>query len=125
MSPKPAKPYDGFPLYAHASGHWAKKILGKTHYFGRWEDGWQAALNKFLADREALYAGQDPANYGGKLPVGDALDLFLSAKKRQVDAGELNPKTYDDYDLTCSLLLYLPSAIAREPYLPSGPTKSS
>ena len=67
MTAKPDKPYDGFPHYAHASSHWAKKIFGKTRYFGRWEDGWKQALANFERDRDALYAGHDPATYSRAL----------------------------------------------------------
>src|SRR5580704_15708536 len=53
---KPKKPYDGFPLFAHASGRWAKTILGKQRYFGPWRD-WQGALEKY--NREAQYLHAD------------------------------------------------------------------
>ncbi len=46
MSSKPARPTPDFPLFAHAAGKWAKKINGKLHYFGRWDDP-DGALAKY------------------------------------------------------------------------------
>jgi integrase len=43
---KPSKPTPDFPLYAHRSGQWAKKINGRTHYFGPW-DAPQAAMRQY------------------------------------------------------------------------------
>jgi integrase len=107
MIKKPTKPYEGFPLYAHGSGHWAKKIRGKTHYFGRWDGDttkWKAALELFEKERDALYAGRDPNNFNEGLVLGRALDLFLSSKIRLVRAGELAETTYQDYRKTCKKL---------------------
>ncbi len=33
---KPDKPSPDFPLTAHPTGRWCKKIKGKLHYFGIW-----------------------------------------------------------------------------------------
>ena len=56
---KPNKPYSDFPLYAHATGRWAKRIRGKLHYFGPWSDP-QGAMNLYLSQRDDLYAGRRP-----------------------------------------------------------------
>jgi hypothetical protein len=56
---RPDKPYPDFPLYAHKTGRWAKKICGRTHFFGPWAN-WQEALRRYLAEREDLEAGRRP-----------------------------------------------------------------
>lgn len=33
---KPPKPSPSFPMFAHSVGQWAKKVKGRTHYFGAW-----------------------------------------------------------------------------------------
>lgn len=54
---KPAKPYEVFALFAHATRRWAKKIRGKLHYFGPWRDP-QAALERFNRERPFLSKGR-------------------------------------------------------------------
>ena len=48
---RPAKPRPDFPLFAHANGQWAKKIQGKLHYFGAWDEP-QVAEDNY--DRQKL-----------------------------------------------------------------------
>jgi hypothetical protein len=54
---KPDKPYEEFPLFPHQNGQWAKKIKGRLHYFGLWED-WEEAKKLFERERDDLYAGR-------------------------------------------------------------------
>lgn len=96
-SPKPTKPYSDFPLFAHATRRWAKKIRGKFHYFGPWDD-WQGALEKYNAERDYLHAGKLPPLNPDAVTVCNA---FLTHKDRQLKAGEIKERTFIEYRETC------------------------
>src|SRR5271165_6386911 len=101
---KPAKPYPHFPLFAHATGVWAKKIRGRTHYFAPWDKP-QEALDKYLREKDALHAGRKPRADPNALTVKDAANAFLNAKSALRDSGELSPRTWADYQRVCDLLI--------------------
>jgi integrase len=97
---KPAKPHPDFPLFPHASGRWAKKVRGKTKYFGAWDDP-QAALERWLEEKDDLLAGRTPRATGDGLTISELCNRFLTLKQNLVDAGELSPRTFRDYkDMT-------------------------
>jgi integrase len=100
-----AKPYPDFPLTAHPSGRWCKKILGKLLYFGPLVD-WQAALDLWLKQKDELLAGRVPREV---TPVGLTLrhlsNAYLKHKKSQVDSGELSPRTLADCYRICAELI--------------------
>jgi hypothetical protein len=79
-----AKPYLGFPLFLHATGQWAKKVRGRMHYFGTDSD---AALAKYLDQRDDLQAGRTPRVQGDGLTVRDLCNRFLTSKKALLDGG--------------------------------------
>ena len=92
---KPDKPYPEFPLYAHASGKWAKKIDGKIIYFGRWEDP-DGALKAFEESKRPKVIGNIPMG----LTVENACNGFLTAKKKNVAEKTLSERSYQDYKRT-------------------------
>lgn len=94
---KPDKPSPDFPLFAHASGKWAKKINGKLKYFGRWDDPATA-----LAAYEALH--RKPTAVPHVLTLKHASNLFLTAKKQKVTSGELAQRSWSEYHRTCQKL---------------------
>jgi integrase len=100
---KPAKPRPDFPLFAHASGRWAKKIRGVTHYFGPWADP-DGALKKYLEQKDALHAGRKPRESTDGLAVRDLCRQFLAAKRALVESGELARRSYQDYEDACDLI---------------------
>lgn len=98
---KPEKPYPGFPLYPHKRGQWAKKIRGKTYFFGVWEDH-HAALTRYLSEKDDLEAGRRPQPRNGDttdtLTVQQMVFLFLEDKKLRVESGEMEATTWKDYE---------------------------
>ncbi len=93
---KPAKPYPDFPLFPHASGQWAKKIRGRTHYFGLWADP-DRALDNYLSQKEALHSGRKPRADPDAVTIKNVVNAFLNHKKALLDAGELSPHTWAKY----------------------------
>jgi len=100
-----AKPHPDYPLTAHPSGRWCKKVRGKIHYFGPLNDP-DAALAKWLREKDELLAGRVPRS-----PVPDGLTLkqlansFLKHKRTLVTAGELSPRTLADNYRTCAAMI--------------------
>jgi integrase len=99
---KPSKPSPDFPLFPHATRRWAKKIRGKLYYFGPWEDP-DGALAKYNEQKEALHAGRKPREDTAGLTVKELANAFLNHKQERVNVGELSPRTWDDYKVTCDL----------------------
>lgn len=99
-TPVMPKPHPDFPLYQHASGQWAKRICGKLYYFGSWRadpDG-TAAMLDYQERLPWLLKGREPPDKErGRYTVRDVVNLFLTRKKRRLEAGELAPLSYDRY----------------------------
>ena len=97
---KPAKPYAEFPLFPHATRRWAKKIKGKLHYFGPWDDP-DGALQNYLDQRDDLHAGRTPRARGNGLTIRELCNRFLTSKRHLLDNGEITDRTFHDYYSTC------------------------
>jgi integrase len=97
---KPNKPRPDFPLFPHATRRWAKKIRGKFHYFGPWDDP-EGALKNYEAQAEALHAGRKPREVKEGTTVKELANHFLHQKGTLRDAGELSPLTWRDYKQAC------------------------
>ncbi len=103
-STKPPKPYPDFPLFAHAAGVWAKKIRGKLHYFGPWDD-WRAALESYHRQKDDLHAGRKPESRTKSMTVKEVCNNFLNAKMEAEKSGEISPRTFDGYRDACEQVI--------------------
>jgi len=104
---RPSKPYDGFPLFPHASGRWAKKVRGSFCYFGKVSDDphGEAALQKWLDQKDALLAGRKPRAHVEGLTVGDLCNLWLDWKTGRVATGELSHRTLEQYKSLARIII--------------------
>lgn len=101
---KPKTPYRDFPLTAHNNGQWCKKIRGRVHDFGRWDDP-DAALRKYLEVRDDLQAGRTPRWSNDSLTLADAVNLWLERNNQRVRSGELTALCFGDYKTVCRVIL--------------------
>ncbi len=98
---RPSKPTPDFPLSPRANGQWGKKIRGKIVCFGPWSDP-DAALSRYLDQREDLQAGRKPRQYSREgTSVRDLVNRFLTDKKILVDSDLMSPRSWADYKDSC------------------------
>ena len=97
------KPYPEFPLTPHrSSGRWCKKIRGKLHYFGSLDNP-QAALDKYLLQKDDLHAGRKPAQATGQR-LDFVLDHYRNAKLHLSETGEISKRHYNECVEACDLV---------------------
>lgn len=103
-----AKKRSGSLYYHKGSGQWAKRIHGRTWYFGTEE---KAALARYTDEKDALYAGRNPRAAARQaasdgLTTKELCDRFIAAKESDLVAGDLTAqRTVDDYVTACQLVV--------------------
>jgi hypothetical protein len=73
-------------------------------YFGLWADP-DAALAKYLEQKDDLHAGRAPRPSAEGLTVKELCNAFLNHKRQLVGEGGLSPRSFTDYKGTCDLLV--------------------
>lgn len=95
---KPDRP-KGSPLFPHASKRWCHKFHGQFYYYGSWEAGHAAALDEYHRCKDYDLAGKPrpPKDGTPGATVRFVVDKFLTKKERMRDAGEIQPRTFDEF----------------------------
>lgn len=99
---KPSKPHKDFPLVAHPNGQWSKQIKNRIFYFGVWEDP-DAALERYLRQKDALLAGREPQPEGRS--IRDLCNLYLSEQELKLQEGTIQQRTFDDCMEHCRFIV--------------------
>ena len=72
--------------------------------FGPWADP-DAALRKYLEQKDRLHAGLVPRDAAGSMTLRDLCNRFMTTKTMLRDAGELSIHSWRDYYTVCSRLI--------------------
>jgi hypothetical protein len=91
-----AKPYPEFPLTGHPTGRWCKKVRGRVIFFGKIDDP-QAALDKWLKEKDELLAGRVPREQlADDTTLREVANAYLRHQQTLLDTGELSTRTFAD-----------------------------
>ena len=106
-APKYHKPRPDFPLFPHSTGRWAKKVRGKTEYFGRIKDDpkGERALTEWLEQRDLLLAGRQRQVNRGALTVANLANRLLTWKRTQYKAGEIKLPSLRAWYAACAMVV--------------------
>jgi hypothetical protein len=86
-STKPAKPYPGYPLWAHTCGQWCETDKGHLRFYGVWADP-EGALDAYKQDNGS--AGSDVSD---EFLLRDVLRAYDDEKKALLDTGKIKKRT--------------------------------
>lgn len=97
-----AKAKSTFPLFLHkGSGQWAKKIKGKTRYFGTDKN---QALEKWKSE-QAIEAGTEAPKGGNGATIAELGNVYADYLRRALEAGELSDRTAAEYQKSIARLV--------------------
>ena len=107
MTSKYRKPHPDFPLFPHATGQWAKKVRGKTEYFGMVHDDprGERALKEWIEQKDFLLAGRGRQAITGALTVADLANRVLTWKRNQFSAGEITLHAVRTWYKVCAMVV--------------------
>lgn len=93
-----------FPLYLHKTGHYAKKVRGRVHYFGKDRD---AALARWMEEKDDLLAGRmvRPKEEQDSPTVAFVCNALLTRKRKDVDNGRRSIRTWEGYKMAADLMV--------------------
>ncbi|WP_146409191.1 tyrosine-type recombinase/integrase [Allorhodopirellula heiligendammensis] len=67
-------------MFRHATGQWAKKVRGKTHYFGTDKD---SAAERWYKEKDALYAGETPKSRNKGPTITELANVFNASQRQR------------------------------------------
>lgn len=105
---KPARsftdPTQPYPLTVHPAGYFSKKIRGRVCYVARWDEGAEAAEQKWNAIKDDPFAERQTEDKADGFTIKNLLDEYRNHKRRQSERGDITGRTFLDCVRTCDFL---------------------